>query len=486
MMRPIINPNLLFTIATLLKQISQIFVPVIVTRELASDEFAAYRLMWLVIGTLIAITELNIPSNLSYFLPSFKDRLMKSRYVWANCFILLVISSVGSLGCYLIIEHLMNNKILSDNSVDISIFMFFWFFGMLIEWIPLSDNDIYWQAKMSILLTVLRIAGICIASYMFSSLFAIVVALIVVSAFRVFLILHYSTKRFDSPGKFAFDDVKKILIYSVPFGIASGLFLMRSQIQSWIAAFVFTDEQFASFSLALGMIPAIGLFNVLLINMFFPKLSKFKSENDRSGLLNGIRAQTGCSAFLTFPMMVYLWSEAKTVISLLFTETYIEAANVMQILIIGVLPQIFQSSLLLRLYGMGKSAMKVDLCMIPIVCIVSYTGSKLFGLPGVAIGSVISLYISHTWCLRLGMGKVDANFFELYDTGMMLRIFLMAVAAVLVTSYIDIEFIDNIYGIFFLKSLCFGVLYLLFTFGTKSVPALLLDGTIEFFRKKSR
>lgn len=486
-LRNAINPGMLFTIAALFNQLSQILIPVVVTRELASDEFAAYRLMWLVIGTILALGHLHIPANLSYFLPKMKDPEKRSSYVWANFFLLLVISTISTLLCSVLLTHVLDNSILADNTLLICTFVFFWSFGVLVDWVPISNDDVFWQAKISIFLTALRVAGICLAVVFFHSLYAIVVVLIGVSVLRMWLIYAYSAKHFALPKTFDKGDYKTILLYSIPFGIASAFFLMRTQIESWIVAFVFSDDQFASFSLAGAILPGLTLFNVLIVNLYFPRLSKLLGDNNHNELIQGIRNQTLSAAYITLPIILFFWFEAASVISVLFTTTYLDAALVLQILLIGIFPQLFQSSLFLRLYGLGKISMRIDSVMIPLVCVLSYAGSKLFGLPGAALGSVISLYISHTWTLRIGLKHAESSFKEVYDIATMFKLLLIAAGCIAIVQLINFDALTQYQLLILaLKFSLFGIVFLAITFATKTVPPLILDAVTSQLKRFSK
>ena len=73
----------------------QFLIPVVIARTLSIEDFAGYRMVWLVVGTLMAFATLQIPQSLSYFLPR-KQRNERPTYVVGAVYILTVLAFISA------------------------------------------------------------------------------------------------------------------------------------------------------------------------------------------------------------------------------------------------------------------------------------------------------------------------------------------------------------------------------------------------------
>jgi O-antigen/teichoic acid export membrane protein len=202
-----------------------------------------------------------------------------------------------------------------------------------------------------------------------------------------------------------------------------------------LVAALFGARDFASFSLGSMVAPLFGLIRNSVNNVVFPKLSSLESKQDIEGLADLNRKATSTVAYVLVPVASLLWVYADEVITIIFTSTYSQAANVMRIYLLGVIPQLFESSTLLRVTGMGSTALKIDILMLPLVVAFSYIGIQLMGLPGGAIGSVSALYLGHFIAVKKGANRLGVSVMRLYDFRRLLLIIIIGVLSAILGRY---------------------------------------------------
>ena len=69
----------------------QLLLPVVLVRYLDREVFGEYRLLWLAVGTIMAVAPVDVPDSLYYFLPR-SEQMLKRLYVNQT---LLFLAAVG-------------------------------------------------------------------------------------------------------------------------------------------------------------------------------------------------------------------------------------------------------------------------------------------------------------------------------------------------------------------------------------------------------
>lgn len=393
----------------------QFLLPVVVARTLSPDDFAGYRMVWLVVGTLMAFATLQVPQSLSYFLPRMQKE-GRATFIVSAVYILSVLAAVSSAAVNPWFPLLPLEWIeISGPAWFYSVFAFLWIIGSLIDWLPVGDGRAGWQAGLIIALSITRVFSVSIVAWLAGSLEAVLQVLILFSLFKVALLAFYILKFHGWPRVLSYASVREQLAYTWSFGVACGLYSMRRQAELWLIAALFTAKEFVSFSLGAVASPLFGLIRRSVNNVAFPSLSALNANEDKEGFANLNRKATSTVAFVLVPVAIFLWVLADEVIALVYTRKYVDAADIMRIYLFGVIPQVFESSTLLRVTGQGRVALGIDLMMLPLVVSISYAGILIAGLPGGAFGSVAALFIGHFMAVWKGACKLGIPIVDLYD-----------------------------------------------------------------------
>jgi O-antigen/teichoic acid export membrane protein len=456
----------------------QFLIPVVIARTLSIEDFAGYRMVWLVVGTLMAFATLEIPQSLSYFLPR-KQRNERPTYVVGAVYILTVLAFISAVlvnpwAPLLPVEWVQ----ISGPVWFYSVFIFLWVIASLVEFLPISDGNAVWQAKAIITLAITRSLFISIVAWMTESLESVLYALLLFSVFKLVLLGIYIAQSKNWQRRFP-NSIPEQLRYTWSFGIASGLFSIRRQAELWLVAALFSAKEFASFSLGAVGLALFGLVSASIKNVIFPKLSALEANKDKEGIAVLNKKATSAVAFLLVPAGVFLWVFADEIISLIYTSNYADAAGVMRVYLLGIIPMGLESSILLRMTKQGKVALKIDLFMLPVVIFLSYLGITLAGLPGGAAGSVSALFIGHIIAIRHGAAGLGIAVFDLYDFFYLGGVVAAAITAGVIAILFILTFgISGDIGTIFAGAFILFLSYLIIMLLAKKVPAPI----VEIFR----
>ncbi len=131
-----------------------------------------------------------------------------------------------------------------------------------------------------------------------------------------------------------------------------------------------------------------------------PSMSRLEAAGDAKSMMEMNARANAMVGLLLLPMLGFVFAFAEDLVSLVYTSSYIDAAPVMRVYIIGMAALVVELSSVLQLLrqGMFSLAMNVIvlLCAVPL----SWFGGLELGLSGAAAGSVTALYLDRSLVLH--------------------------------------------------------------------------------------
>jgi O-antigen/teichoic acid export membrane protein len=103
---------------------------------------------------------------------------------------------------------------------------------------------------------------------------------------------------------------------------------------------------------------------------------------------------------LLYPLLAFAFVFAEEIITVVYTSSYVQAAPVVRVYVIGMLVMAIEIGSVVLLLRQGTYAMCVSAVMLVFSVLVSWSASVEFGLAGAAAGSVAALYIDRAIMLR--------------------------------------------------------------------------------------
>jgi O-antigen/teichoic acid export membrane protein len=372
----------------------QFLLPVVLARTLDVASFGEYRILWLMIGTLMALAPLAMPQSLYYFLPR-SDASSKRLYINQTLVFLACGAAIGAVALSPLNPWLPDKlRISSDPGFLVPAFAFLWVIASLLDLLPTVEERVTWQTRVIVGLSTLRALALSAAALLTGDLGAVLWVLLAFVVFKLTLLAAYISSQHGiggpvlRPGAFA-DQVK----HAAPFGVSSSLHGMRHQADQWVAAALFSVQMFASFSVAGVLGPMVNLFRQSVNHVFLPSMSRRQAGGDLAGMLALNNRANVMVATLVFPILALAFVFADDIITIIYTSSYVAAAPVMRVYIIGMVAYVVELASIMLLLRQGTFAMTVNGLVLVLSISISWLAALRLGLWGAAVGSVCAVYV---------------------------------------------------------------------------------------------
>jgi len=379
----------------------QFLLPVLLVRCLDTASFGEYRLLWLAVGTVMAVAILNMPGSLYYFMPR-ASAPEKRLYVHQT----LAYLGIAGLVCAFAVSP-WNPwlpeavKPLMKYGAVVPAFIALWVTSTLLEYVPTVDERISWQAYATVVVAVMRVVLLGAAAW-FTGDLAIMLWLLVGTVVVKLALLFAYIQRYHGlgppwlkRGTFA-GQVR----YAVPFGIASAFYGLRAQADQWVAASLFALQSFAAFSIAAILGQVVNIFRNSVLEAFLPSMSRMEAAGDVKSVLDMNARANVMVGTLLYPLLGFFFAFAEDIVSFVYTAAYVEAAPVMRVYIVGLVLMVVEVGSIILLLRQGTFSLVVTLVALALSVAVSWAAASHIGLAGAAAGSVLALYVDRFLTLR--------------------------------------------------------------------------------------
>lgn len=380
--------------AVIFERLVQFVIPLVLVRVFDVDEFGHYKLFWLLVNTAILFAPLGMPSSLMFFLPRSEDVKCKA-LVLQTALVLLV---TGSIAAVLVspLSPLRPGTIIGTpvDGYAISVFTVIWLLGSMIDTLPSAHQDVRRQVGAIIFVATLRLLLVAGVAYLTRDLGWVIIALLVLSLIKLSMVLNYIVRRYGWViPKINIGSIRRQLNYALPFGLSGGLYNMRVQAEQWVVALLFKADTFAVFSVAVSLVPLVGVLRRPIHQVMLPKMSHAQVNDDVPKVIELNNKGNIAVSSALFPVLAFLFVYAESIIEVLFTNAYSDATGVLRIYIMSMLLLGIEISTVLIVFSQGNFVMKLSAGLILASVSLSYLGARLYGLQGAVLGSVVCMYI---------------------------------------------------------------------------------------------
>lgn len=395
---------------------SQFLLPVVLVRFLDAEAFGQYRLLWLAMGTVMAVATLDMPASLYYFLPRSNS---PARRLYINQ-TLVFLATTGLVSAWALspwnpwlpekMRHLVEHEAI------VPAFALLWVVAALLDLLPTIEERVAWQAKATVGLSVLRAAALSLSAIVTRDLGPVLVVLLVFVGFKVGVLLAYVARYHGLRGpvlrRSVFADQLK---YALPLGAAGALYGLRMQADQWVAAALFPLALFAAFSIAAVLGPLMNLFRLSVSCAFLPSMSRLQASGEVGSMLElNSRANT-LVATIVCPLLAFAFVFAEDLVKLVYTARYAGAAPVMRVYIVGLAALVLETASITMLLRQGPFVMCLNLFALVVTVGLDWWAALRFGLAGAAVGSVTVIYLDRLvtlwrigWLANLPLRRLQA------------------------------------------------------------------------------
>lgn len=414
----------------------QFLLPIALVRLLPTEAFADYRLAWLAIGTAMALAPLALPRSLLYFLPRLSAA---ERPSYVHQTVLLLVVTGTSAGLLLGPWNPLlpaSLRAMSNAAWFMPAFLSLWVAAHLMDYLPTARADVPGQARIILLLSVLRVGMVAVAAASGRS-DVVFGALVTYAAIKFTMVLVHVGRHYGWRLRLQRPALSTQLRYALPFGLSGALFLLRGQADQWVAAALFPAAVYAAFSIGAVINPIVSLVRNSVSNAIVPRLSSLESNKDMAGMLRLNQKANLAAAFVLLPTLALVAVLAEHIVAVVYTEKYLLAADVMRLNALSLLGVAVEVSTLTVVLNQGRFLLAVDATLLGVSLAAGLTGAHLFGVPGAALGNLVTLALGNAMSFWRVSRVTGVPLRRLQDWGVLLRILLAALGAAACAVLVD-------------------------------------------------
>lgn len=379
----------------------QFLLPVVLVRFLDAEAFGQYRLLWLAVGTVMAIATMDMQAGLYYFLPR-SDNPAKRLYINQT---LVFLAFTGLVAAWALSSWnpWLPEKLrgLAAHDAIVPAFVLLWVVASLLDLLPTIEERVKWQAIATVGLAAVRAAALSLAAILTRELGPVLVVLLAFVVFKVALLLGYVASHHGLRRPILRWSVfAGQLRYTAPLGAAGTLYGLRTQADQWVAATLFPLGMFASFSVAAVLGPLIGLCRLSVTCAVLPSMSRLEAAGDIRGMLELSSRANVMVATLICPLLAFAFVFAEELVTIIYTAAYVDAAPVMRVYIVGFTALVVDLASITLLLRQAPFVMWLNLIALVLAVALDWFAALRFGLAGAALGGVVVLYLDRIATLR--------------------------------------------------------------------------------------
>lgn len=392
--------------------------PIVLVRCLDAETFGEYRLLWLAVGTLMALANLNMGGGLYYFVPRSNAK-KKRLYIHQS---LLYFAAAGLVCAFAVSPW---NPLLPEAARPLEAygalvpaFVGLWFVASLLDYLPTVEERIRLQGYATVSVSLLRTVLVGLGAWLTGSLQVILWLLFALVVVKLSLLLAYVHRR-HGLGRPWFDRALFAgqFRHCAPFGLSGALYALRGQADQWIAASLFALTSFAAFSIAALVGQVVHIFRHSVMEAFLPSMSRLQAAGDLQGMVEMNRRGNVIVGVLLYPLLAAAFAFAEELVSIVYTQTYLEAAPVMRVYIVAMAAMVIEMGSIVLLLRDGSFALRVTALALTLSISASWAGAHVVGLPGAAAGSVIAVYLERVLMLRRISRRTGIGLARVQDWG---------------------------------------------------------------------
>jgi len=379
----------------------QFLLPVVLVRCLDAASFGEYRLLWLAVGTVMAVATLNMSGSLYYFVPRSEPG-RKRLYVHQTMLYL----GLAGLVCGFLVSP-WNPALpavllpLEPHGWVVPAFVALWVFTFLVDQLPSVDERIAWQAYATLSISALRVVLVALGAWLTGDLRVVVWLLLALALARAALLLYYVGRRHGLGAPWferaAFSEQFR---HAAPIGIGNSLNALRGKADQWVAASLFALSSFAAFSIAALVSQLMLILRQSVMQVFLPSMSRLQAQGDVRGMLELNSRGNVMVGRLLYPVLAFAFVFAEEMVTTVYTASYVEAVPAIRAYVIGMLPMAIETASLVLLLRRGKFTLLMTAFTLALSVALSWSAAVRFGLAGAAAGSVVAIYLDRVILLR--------------------------------------------------------------------------------------
>lgn len=413
---------------------------VVMVRYFSKSEYGTFLQIMLIVNTTIGLSYLGIPQSIYYFYPR---ALNPSRLVAQSIVISLFISLVVASGVYWLwnsLANILNNPELSQYGTIGSLLIFLRGPSSFREPILISNGSLIINSCATVICNLIIYAPLICAPFFLLSLSALLKMVLIATCFELSIYLATGLnlcirerkrhpRETNVSSELADVSLKDQLLYALPIGISSYLGIIGKQMDQYIVSIFFSPNNFAVYSRGAMRIPVLHSIQITINNIMMPRYVKAYSSGDIKTFLDCFHRCIEKVAKVKYPVFAFLFAVAPSLVTLLYTSDYIEAASILRAYLLYLLTTVTVYAIIPRASGRTGCIMYGTAISISINIALSLVLIWMLGPIGAALGTVISGVITALYLLHRSCGILSVSFKDIFPWSYLGKLLMVTLAA---------------------------------------------------------
>jgi len=375
--------------------ILSLVVPIILVRIFSQEEYGLYQQALLISMTFVEVLKWGLINSLFYFYPIDKEKLSE---LLSQTFYMLLFIGIVFLPLFYLLRFAISDLFNSTMFLSLIWPIAFYFFFMLMSLILNSLFVLEKKSKIVVIYEmvnqIMRITFVLGTVIIFKDIYVLMWGLSLFALLRSIVLYSYLKINYKiSYNKIEMSYLLSQIRYVFPIGGARLVKEIGSKIDKYILCGMFSPAQFAIYAVANLKIPIIDLFYGSVGNVIIPAMTLHSKNNELQITKELWHKMIVKYATITIPAVILCFLLAKDIVTLLYTDKYIESVNIFRIFLIIFLVQMINPSSVLRSCKETKVIFKSHFYSTIVAVVLSYLLIKNYGMIGGAMSVLISSYV---------------------------------------------------------------------------------------------
>lgn len=378
-----------------ISQIGVLLGSILLARFLTQESYGTYRQVQLLYQIASPVFLAALPGSLLYFLPIMDKEKRK-------IFVSQTIMLLSGLGVVLGLITMLTAGFISKQFQNPDLYQLLFIYSLFP---PAAFIGSYFSSylvvegrvKLIMLITMvsalLSFFGIVANVLLNHSLATIFFTQMAITTLISLFSLAYTQKTLGLSFRINFASIKKQLFYSFPLGLAAVTATLAWQTDRLIVSLFFDPALYAIYVVGAMEIPFLARINTSINTILIPEVSSLFQQNKRSEIMNRWSSTIRKTSLIMFPSFVFLTIFSQELLTLLYSEKYIESVPLFRIYLLLLPLRIATYGLIFQAIGKTKFILYGSILYLIVNVILNLLLYKPLGLIGPPIATVIATFL---------------------------------------------------------------------------------------------
>ena len=391
--------------------------PVLLTRTLSQNEYGLFKQVFLVISTATSLLPFGFGLSAFYYLPREKDTTRRGQVILN---ILLFNGLMGLVACLVFIfwpgvmAAIFKDPSLPTYASALGVVILLWVFASFLETVPIANQELRLATVFIVVGQLTRTSLLIAAALAFDSVRALIYAAIIHGTVQCAALLWYVASRFPHFWRrFDWALTGKQVAYALPFGFASLLYTIQTDLHNYFVSNRFNAATFAVYSIGVAQLPLLGILRDSVSSVILPRISYLQRDGQAREIVLLLANAIRKLAAVYLPLFALLMITGREFLTVMFTSAYAASWPIFAINLLLLPISLIEVDAVVRAYESYRFfLLKLQVVLSLVMVFALWYGINRYGLIGavsvvVLINFLLRVVLAVRFSRVLGAGLRD-------------------------------------------------------------------------------